>query len=153
VLVVAAVVVLAVVLGGAYYQEDLSTYFHLHAWDSASAEKVVRDFVGKVNAGDASAANDLDGERAKAVMSGSKMKAVNHHGAMGRADTPLDQIVPKADIKSTSTRIRARSQLFGIDVEYTDGHWAQFAVDRTSAGYKIVDVSLGLSNQKQEDQN
>jgi len=153
VLVVAAVVVLAVVLGGAYYQEDLSTYFHLQAWDKASPEKLVQDFVSKVHAGDPAAANDLDGQRARPVMSGGKLKSIDHPGAMGRADTRLDQIVPKADIQSMVLRIRPRAQIFGISVEYTDGQWAEFGVDRTRSGLKIVDVSLGLGKQKLQEQN
>ena len=58
-----------------------------------------------------------------------------------------------ADIKSMALRIRPRSQIFGIAVEYTDGQWAEFGVDRTPAGLKIVDVSLALNTAKPEEQN
>lgn len=138
--------VLGTILGGAYYREDLSTYFHLHGWDAASAEKLVRDFARSAHEGDPAAVSALDGTRAKAVMTGGKLTGIDHMGERGPASVRIEQLVPTAEVKSTSLRIRPISRVFGVAVEYADGHWAEFAVDRTPAGLRIVDVSDSLGD-------
>jgi hypothetical protein len=143
-----AVVVLAAILTGAYYREELTTYTRLHGWDSASAEKLVRDFVRKAHEGDPAAASALDGDRAKAVMDGGKIASIAHMGERGPSSVKIKDLVPTGEIKSTSSRIRYVSKIFGVAVQYGDGQWAEFGVDRTGGGLKIVDVSDMLGSEK-----
>lgn len=147
-LVVIAVIVLGVILGGAYYQEEISTYLTLHGWEAPAAEQLVRDFVRAAHDGDPAAASMLDGDRAKPVMSGGKLKGVSHSGERGPAEISVKDLAPTGEVKSTSSRIRRISKVFGVAVEYSDGHWAEFAVGRTSAGLKIVNVSDALGDSK-----
>ena len=143
-----ALVVLGAILAGAYYREDLTTYLQLQGWDSGSAEKVVRDFVPLAHRGDPAAEKYLDGDRAKAVIRNGKLTAVSHHADRGPADVPIANLVPAAEVKNTESRIRYLVRAFGISVEYPNGKWAEFAVRRTPAGLKIVDVSDMLLDRK-----
>ena len=145
---VIALAVLGAVLAGAYYGEDLSTYTRLHGWNAASAEKVVRDFVRAAHEDDPAAVSALDGSRAKAVMKDGKMTAISHMGERGPASVKIKDLVPTGEVKSTSSRIRYVSKMFGVSVEYGDGRWAEYGVDRTPEGLKIVDVSDTLGPEK-----
>jgi len=138
---VIAVVVLGAVMAGAYYHDEISVNVHLQGWDRASPEKLVRDFVRQAHDGDPGAANALDGQRAKPVTKGGKLTGIAHEGERGSAQASIAQFVPTPDVKQVRTRIRPISRVFGVAVEYTDGHWVEFAVDRTPAGLKIVNVS------------
>jgi hypothetical protein len=145
---VVAILVLGGIMVGAYYREEVSLYMHLQPWDQRSAEKLVRDFVRNAHAGDAAAANALDGKRAKPVTSGGKLTGISYMGERGPGRVAIKDFVPTPDVKQMETRIRPIAKLYGIAVEYSNGRWAEFAVDRTPAGFRIVNVSGILGDRK-----
>jgi hypothetical protein len=143
---IVAAAVLGALLAGVYYHEELATYFRLHGWDTASAEKRVREFIREVHAGDPAAATMLDGDRAKPVITDHRLTAVDYFGARGPAQAKVAQLVSPAEVKRTIPRIRWVSKILSVAVEYTDGQWVEFGLDRTPNGLRIVDVSASLTH-------
>ena len=131
-------VLLAAILAGAYYQEDLSTYVQLRGWSRSSAEQFVRDFIDKTVKKSPDAAAMLDDRLVKSTKGkGGELTAVMISGPSGPIRVPVERIMPTADIKETTSRIRYKAKKLEVSVQYANGKWAVFQVTRPAGEAKI----------------
>ena len=143
--IVVGVVLLALVLLGAYYQQELSHYWRLRGWDTGAVRQTMERFVREAHAGQPSAGELLDPEWAQPVVEGGKLVGVQHSGALGPTVTRLKPLLPDATLKDCAVRIKNRSGVFQADVQFPNGQWGQFDVDRVRGALRIRSVPDALS--------
>jgi len=145
-----AVVVLGAISAGAYYQADIETYFKLQGWNSGAAETFTREWVGKAHKGEGK--EDIGGAILKPVEKGGRLTGVQTQGATGPVTVPIRKIVPAAEVKSTASRIKYKAQVYEVAVEYPNGKWAAFGVDRRNGRFQVVAVPDDLTGEKPQPQ-
>jgi hypothetical protein len=143
--IVVAVVLLALVMGAAFYQQELTNYWRLQGWDTGAVKQAVERFVKEAHDGQASAGDLLDPKWAQPAVEGGKLVGVRHTGARGPTVTRFKAFIPDGTIKDCSVRIKNRSGVFQADVQYPNGQWAQFDVDRVKGALLIRSVPDALS--------
>jgi hypothetical protein len=144
-LIVVGLVVLAAILGAAYYQQDIATFIRLEGWNSGGAEQAVREFIKKGHAGDPGAGRLLDTAFVKPVEQKGKLTAVQHPGAGGPVTVPLSRVVPAGEAKAVASRIKYKKGAYEVAVQYPNGQWAAFDVGRVEGVWKINAVPDSLS--------
>jgi hypothetical protein len=140
--------ILAVILAGAYYQQDIATFIRLQGWKSGEAETVVRSFIRAVHRHDASAQNLLDTGSVQPILQKDKLVAVRVPGAGRPVEVPLSRIVPTDSLQALHSSINYRAGTFHVEAQYSDGRWALFGLDRANNELKIVSISAALSNSR-----
>jgi hypothetical protein len=140
-----AVVLLALIVGAAYYQEELLNYWRLQGWNSGAVRQTMERFIREAHAGQASAGELLDPAWAKPAMEGDKFVGVIQSGARGPATTRVQAFIPEPTIKDFGVRIKNKSGVFQADVQYPNGQWAKFDVDRVQGALRIRSVPDALS--------
>jgi hypothetical protein len=144
--VVLAVVLIALVVAAAYYQEELFNYWRLHGWDTGAVKETMERFVREAHDGQPSAGDLLDPKWAKPKIEGGKFVGVIQSGAHGPETARVQAFIPDRNVKECAVRIKNRSGLFQADVQYPNGQWAQFDVDRIQGALRIHSVPReGLS--------
>lgn len=147
-----SVVLLALVTAAAYYQQELATYVRLHGWDTGAVKQTMERFVREAHDGQASAANLLDPAWAQPWVEGGKLVGVIHPGAHGPTKVPFKTFIPDGTVKDCAVRIKDKSGVFQADVQYPDGQWGQFDVDRVQGALRIRSVPDALSPTKPQPQ-
>jgi hypothetical protein len=139
------VVLLALVLVAGYYQQELLTYWRLRGWDTGAVRQTMERFVREAYDGQPSAGDLLDPAWAKPAIEGGKLVGVTQSGARGPTVTRVKAFIPDPTIKDLGVRIKNRSGVFQADVQYPNGQWAQFDVDRVQDALRIRSVPDALS--------
>jgi hypothetical protein len=144
------VVLLAILLAGAYYQQELSTYWRLRGWDTGAVRQTVERFIQEAHAGQLSAGDLLDPAWAKPEIEDGRFVGVTQSagsttGALGPYLTRVETFAPEPTIKDFGVRIKNRSGVFQADVQYPNGQWANFDVDRVEGALRIRSVPDALS--------
>jgi hypothetical protein len=104
-------------------------------------ERFVREgYDGQPSAGDL-----LDPAWAHPVIEGGKLVGVSQSGARGPVTTPLKTLFPEGTVKDCVVRIKNRSGVFQADVQFPNGQWGQFDVDRVQGALRIRTVPDALS--------
>ena len=150
--VILGVVVLALILGGAYYQNDISTYVRLQAWDEAGVKSFVRDFVAKTHARDPAVEGMLDNRFLKAGIKGKKLATISHPSAGGPLPVAVGKFVPAKDVEEILIRVKYKAGEFEAAVKYPSGRWAAFGVARSDSGLKISKIPDDLSDSRPQPQ-
>jgi len=148
-----AVVLIALVVAAANYQQELSNYWRLQGWDTASVKQTMERFVREAHDGQASAGDLLDPKWCQPSLEGGKLVGVRHPGPVGPAVTRLKVFIPDGTIKDCGVRIKNRSGVFQADVEYPNGQWASFDVDRVQGALRIRSVPDALSPTRPQPQS
>jgi hypothetical protein len=151
-LIVVAVVLLALAVGAAYYQEQLSNYWRLRGWDTGAVKQTMQRFVREAYDGQTSAGDLLDPAWAHPVIEGGKLVGVSQTGARGPSVTRLKALLPDATLKDCAVRIKNRSGVFQADAQFPNGQWGQFDVDRVQGALRIRSVPDALSPTKPQPQ-
>jgi hypothetical protein len=141
-----AVVLSALVVVAAYYGEELSNYWKLQGWNTGAVRETVERFVREAHDGQPSAAQLLDPKMVQPKIEGGKFVGVIQSGAHGPETTRVQDCVPEGSIKDFAVRIKNRSGLFQADVQYPNGQWARFDVDRVQGALRIHEVSRHLTS-------
>jgi hypothetical protein len=144
--VVLAVVLLAVVAAAAFYQQELSTYWRLRAWDTGAVRQTMERFIKEAHAGQASAGELLDPAWAQPAVEDGKFVGVIQSGARGPVTTRVDAFIPEPTIKEFAARVKHKSAVFQADVQYPNGQWASFDVDRVGGALRIRSVPDALNS-------
>jgi len=147
-----AVVLFALVVAAAYHGEELSNYWRLQGWDTGAVKGTMERFVREAHDGQPSAGELLDPRWAQPVIEGGKFVGVRHSGARGPTVTRVNTVLPAATVKDCAVRIKNRSGVFQADVQFPDGRWAIFDVDRVNGALRIRSVSDELSSTKPQPQ-
>jgi hypothetical protein len=143
--IVLGIVLLAVVGGAAFYQQELLNYYRLQGWNTGAVKQTMERFVREANEGKASAGELLDPAFAQPKVEGDKFVGVTQSSARGPSTTPVKTFAPEATIKDCEVRIKNRSGVFQADVQYPNGQWAPFDVDRINGALRIRSVPDALS--------
>lgn len=151
-LVVVTIVLIAVVLGGAFYQQEIMNYWRLQGWDPGAVRQFMERFVREGHDGQASAGELLDPAWVKPSLAGGKLVGIIHSGAHGPVTVPLKVIVPDGTIKDCRARIKNRSGVFQADVQFPNGQWGQYDVDRVKGALRIRTVPDALSSTQPQPQ-
>src|SRR5262245_34772844 len=104
-----ALVLVALVVGAAYYQEELSNYWRLRGWDSGAVRQTMERFVREAYDGQPSAGELLNPSWAQPKLEGGKFIGVTQSSARGPSVTRVQAFVPDRSIKACSVRIKNRS--------------------------------------------
>jgi hypothetical protein len=143
--VVFGVVLLVLVMAGAYYQQELLTYWRLQGWDTASVRQTMERFIQQAHEGNPAAGELLDPAWAQPSVENGKFVGVTQSGARGPVVTRVDRFIPDPSIKDFGARIKHKSGVFQADVQYSNGQWAQFDVGRVQGALRIRSVPDTLS--------
>jgi hypothetical protein len=149
-LAVFALVALAGIAGGAYYQADIGTYWRLQGWNSGAAEAFTKDWIRQAHAG--AGAEALASGLLKPVQAGGKLTGIQKAGATGPVTVPIRRIVPAAEAKSVASRIKFKAGAYEIAVQYPNGKWAAFGVTRSNGKFQIASVPDDLTGEKPQPQ-
>jgi len=87
----------------------------------------------------------LDPAWAQPVIEGGKLVGVRHSGAHGPEVSRLKPVLPAGTVQACAVRIRNRTGLFQADVQFPNGQWAAFDVDRVKGALRIHSVPDKLS--------
>jgi len=145
-------VLLAAVVGAAYYQEELLTYWRLHGWDTGAVKQTMQRFVQEAYDGQPSAGELLDPAWAHPVVKDGKLVSVSQSGARGPTETSVRAFSPDRSIKDCAVRIKNKSGVFQADVQFPNGQWGQFDVDRVHGALRIRSVPDALSSTQPQPQ-
>jgi len=147
--IILGVVLIGGIVGAAYYQQEISIYWRLHGWDTASVKQTMERFIREAHDGQPSAGEVLDDSLAHPVVEGGKLTGVRHSGALGPVVVPVKTFSPDdGTIKDCAIRIKNRSGVFQADVLYPNGQWGSFDVDRIQGSLRIRTVPDALSPTK-----
>jgi hypothetical protein len=151
--IVLGVVLLALVLGAGYYQQEILTYYRLQGWDTGAVRQAMERFVRESNEGNPAAADLLDPAWVKPDIQNGKLTGViqssgSTTGALGPYTTTTKTYAPEPTIKDFQVRVKHRSKVFQADVQYPNGQWAPFDVDRVNGALRIRQVPDKLSPTK-----
>jgi len=152
-LVVVTIVLVALVVAAANYQQELLTYWRLQGWDTGAVKKMLERFVRESHDGQASAGELLDPKWAKPSIEGGKFVGVVQPGALGPHVVRVPTYSSDGTIKDCGVRIKNKSGVFQADVQYPDGQWAQFDVDRVHGALRIRSVPDALSPTRPQPQS
>ena len=145
--ILAAVIVLVgggIAVGG-FYQDEVSTFFRLQAWNLGPLEAANRKFLEAGAKGDSAAlesllaknAPKLQPERKNGKIIGFKVPAYG-----GPQLKRLKQLMPKGDPQIGKPKVVAlNGGLAKIDAIYPSAHTLELSWDRTSEGWKLVEVN------------
>jgi hypothetical protein len=155
--IVVGVVLAALVLGAAYYQQELFNYWRLQGWDTGAVRQTVERFIQEAHAGQPSAAELLDPAWVKPDIEDGKLVSVTQSagsstGVLGPYKTQVETFIPEPTIKEINVRIKNRSGVYQVDVGYPNGQWAKFDVDRVQGALRIRSVPDALSPTKPQPQ-
>jgi hypothetical protein len=142
---VVAIAILAAVLGGAYYQEDIGTWVRLKGWDTRGAERVVRAFVEAASRQDPGARQYLNTGLVEPIEEGGKLTAFSEPDPNGTVTVPVSRIVPSGEMKAVRSRVRLAAQVCQVIVQYSDGRWGAFDVGYADGVYRIHAVPRALT--------
>ena len=142
---VVGVVLVALVVAAAYYQQELLHYWRLKGWDTGAVRSALERFVREAHEGKASAGEMLDPAWAQPAIENGKFVGVRQSSARGPSVTRVTAFIPAGTIKDVGVRIKNRSGVFQADVQYPNGQWAQFDVDRVRGELRIRSVPDALS--------
>jgi hypothetical protein len=151
-LVVVAIVLLALVVAAAFYQEQLLNYWRLRGWDTGAVKGTMEQFVREAYDGQPSAGKLLDPAWIQPVIEDGKLVGVSQSGARGPTTTRLKDLLPAATVKECAVRIKNRSGVFQADVQFPNGQWGQFDVDRVKGALRIRSVPDSLSPSRPQPQ-
>ena len=140
-----SVVLLALVMAAAYYREELSNYWRLRGWDTGAVRQTMERFVREAYEGQPSAGELLDPTWAQPAIEDGKFVGVSQSSARGPTVTRVEAFIPDPTIKDCGVRIKNKSGVFQADVQYPNGQWAQFDVDRVQGALRIRSVPDALS--------
>jgi hypothetical protein len=146
--IVLAVVLLGLVLLAANYQQELLNYWKLQGWNTGAVKQTVERFVREAYEGRPSAGDLLDTAWAEPVVEGGKLVGVRHSGARGPEVSRLKPVLPEGTVKDCAVRIKNRSGVFQADVQFPNGQWGSFDVDRIQGALRIRSVPNALSSTK-----
>jgi len=151
--IVVAVVLLGLVVAAAFYQQELTNYWKLQGWNSGAVKQVMERFVREAHEGQASAGDLLDRAWGEPVLEGGKFVGVRTSGALGPHVIRVTSFIPDGQIKDFGTRIKNRSGVYQADVQFPNGQWAQFDVDRVQGELRIRSVPDALSPNRPQPQS
>jgi len=140
-----AVVLLVPVMAAAFYWQELSIYWRLRGWDTAAVRQTMERFVREAHDGQPSAGDLLDPAWAHPTLESGKFVGVSQSSARGPQTTRVTAFIPDRTIKDCAARIKYRSGVFQADVQYPNGQWAEFDVDRVQGALRIRKVSPSLT--------
>lgn len=143
--IVVGVVLLALVMAVAYYQQELLTYWRLKGWDTGAVRQTMERFVREAHDRQASAGELLDPAWAQPAIEGGKFVGVTQSSARGPSVTRVESFIVDRTIKDCGVRIKNKSGTFQADVQYPNGQWAKFDVDRVNGALRIRSVPDALS--------
>lgn len=141
-----------VVVAAAYYQQELSNYWRLQGWDPGAVKQTMDRFVREGHDGQPSAGDLLDPKWGEPVVESGKFVGVRHSGALGPHVTRVTTMLPGAEMKDFSVRIKNKSGVFQADVQFSNGLWGQFDVDRVNGALRIRTVPDALSSTRPQPQ-
>lgn len=139
------VVLLALVAGAAWKQEELSNYWRLQGWNTGAVKETMERFVREAYDGQPSAGDLLDPDWAQPVIVGGRLVGVRHSGAHGPEVAQLKPLLPAATVKDCAVRIKNKSGVYQADVQFPNGQWGQFDVSRVKGALRIRSVPEKLS--------
>lgn len=145
--ILAAVVV---IVGGGiaafgFYQDEVTTFFRLQAWNLGPLEAANRQFLEAGSKGDSEALEaliaknvpSLQVERRNGKIIGFKVPAYG-----GPQLKRLKELMPKASPEVTKPKIVAlNGGIAKIDASYSGAHMLQLSWDRTAEGWKVTDIA------------
>lgn len=144
-----AIVLLLAVVAAAYNQRELANYWGLQGWNPGAVKAVVTTFVREAYSGDPAAAALLVGKAqpgwADPIMEGGKLVGSQHSGAHGPVTVHLKNVIPSPEVKQCRLRIKNRSAAWQADVEFPNGKWGAFDVERVNGALRIRSVPDALS--------
>jgi len=143
---------LGLILAGAYYQQDLTVYYRLQAWDQKTVDRFTRDFLQAAYSGDPATERFLDPQWVQPIKKGDRVTGLSHSGAMGPSKTPVRKIIPTEAVKSIGIRVKYKVGEYEAAVEYPDGKWAVFGIGRSQKGLQITKVPDQLTNSRPQPQ-
>jgi hypothetical protein len=143
--IVVAVIMITLLVLAAWKQEELSNYWRLHGWDKGAVRETMEQFVREAHEGQPSAGNLLDPAWAQPKLEGGKLVGVTQSGAHGPTVARVQTFLPEGSIKDCAVRIKNRSGVFQADVQFPNGQWASFDVDRVKGALRIRSVPDRLS--------
>jgi hypothetical protein len=151
-IIVIAVVLFALVMAAAFYQQELLTYMQLQGWNTGAVKQTVERFVKEAHAGQPSAGDLFDPAWGKPEIKDGKFVGIIQNtspsGALGPTLARADNFAPDSTIKEMQVRIKNKSKVFQVDVQYPNGKWASFDVDRIKGVLRIRSVPETLSPTK-----
>jgi len=145
-IVAAAIILFALVIGAAYYQAELLNYWRLQGWAPGEVREFMARFVKEAYEGQPSAGEMFDPKWAEPVIEGGKLVGVRHSGARGPEVSQLKPLLPDPTVKDCKVRIKNKSGVFQADVQFPNGEWGQFDVDRIEGTLRIRTVPEALSS-------
>jgi hypothetical protein len=140
-------VLVAVVLAAGYYQEGLFAWFRLRGWESGAVRQMTERFVREAYDGKPSAGELLDPAWCQPVVEGGKLVGVKHEvpGVLAPRVDRFKSLFPAGEVKDCRVRVKPKAGVFQADVQFPNGKWAPFEVDRVRGSLRIRSVPGVLS--------
>src|SRR5262249_293021 len=152
---VTVLVLIGLLLAGgiafAYYREEIAAFTSIHVWDRETPKQLVLQFVRNCHSDNGKAAWETLGRTnfAEPVYSGNRLTAVKSYGQGGLTTTRVEKWAPVGEVKTVEVepRVRAGVGYFLVIVEYGNGKWGIFRVQRDQGALRIVKCPIVLSDQ------
>jgi hypothetical protein len=146
VVVVVVVVLLGLVCLAAYYQQETYNYWRLQGWNPGAAKDAMERFAQEAHDGQTSAGDFLDPAWCQPVIEGGKFVGVRHPGPVGPTVTRVEKFLPDAKVTDCHVRIKNKSGVYQVDLQFPNGKWASLDVDRVHGALRIRSVPDALSS-------
>ena len=142
-----AIIVVALVLIclAAMYQQNLYNFWRLQGWNQGAVKQTMEQFVKAAYDGDVSGGELLDPGWGKPVMENGKFVGFSQPGARGPVTTKFRSLFPDGTVKDCKVRIKDRSGYYQADVQFSNGQWAPFDVNRVNGALRVRTVPEALS--------
>jgi hypothetical protein len=149
-----ALVLTAVVIGGALFFEEIRGWFILEGWNPNAPRQLVRDFVRESHAENPEGiVRTLDANFTMDRDANGKITRVRWTNQEGQQSAPPDEMVPGGELKEVDAVVRKRGdQLFySVVAQFADGKWGVFRVDKGKEGLRITAIPPVYDNQRPQD--
>jgi hypothetical protein len=143
-LLIAILVAVGIVAAAAFYQEPVTYFFRLHAWDRGAPSRTVAAFL--------TAARQGDQEQAQRYWAGGSMqplvengKWVGYGGRFGATNSTvrLDELLPEGEVEPTRTEFVTLGRgAAEVTMPARAGRSAQYRLERIEGDWKLTTIRL-----------
>lgn len=149
-------VIVALIVGGgiafAFYREEITSFVSLRAWDREAPKRVMLQFIQNCHSENGQAAWEcLDRTHyLEPIYTGKRLTAVKWSTPNGVVTTPVTKWAPVGEVKSIDIEPRERAGVpyFLATVEYGNGQWALWRLERVQGELKIVHTPDYIGNER-----
>ncbi len=138
-------VILASIVGIAFYMEPIGAFFRLHMWDKGAASRTVEEFMGAVQKGDQQKAQSfMTAPDLKPMMNGEKWQGFYMLSIAGRMDYFPEDMAPKQGApKAADPEFLTVGDVALVTTTLDGGKALKYRLKMQDGSWKIVEIFGG----------